>query len=146
MADHKQPDIHPATPTAKALTLIHNDSCSKSNCLYQYLADQKIVFTLRNYLTAPLTATELEDLTSKLQETGTHPRQLVRLADEKLTELIELARNTGHGHPKDEVSILIQMLLARPELLQRPVLLTANQAVIGRPMEVAIAFLQNYIL
>ncbi|SEA19161.1 arsenate reductase [Arachidicoccus rhizosphaerae] len=125
------------------LTLIHNPSCSKSNCLYQYLLDQQIPFTLRNYLTDPLTVEELTELIRKLKRTGIAPRQLIRLEDETFSERCAQLNPMHHQAPTEGTDLVIAILSADPELLQRPVLVTENQAAIGRPFEAALAFLDQ---
>ena len=125
-----------------SLTLIHHASCSKSQCLYQYLMDQKIPFTLRDYLSSPLTQTELMELINRLKTTGTDPRAIIRLTDGQLSEWISHHQATQ----KNREEILIQLLTIQPELLQRPILLTEKAAIIGRPFDKARAFLSQIML
>ena len=113
------------------LILLHNNSCSKSQCVYQYMKDHQIPFTGRDYLNQPLNTGELESLLMQLQLPAA---AIVRRTDPAFAafeESVDL---------QDE-SAVIALLSRHPVLLQRPILSDQVRAVIGRPFEQALAFL-----
>ena len=118
------------------LTLIHNNSCSKSNCLYDYLIENGVPHQLRDYIHQPLSQQALSQLLELLQasDPGFDPRSLVRTSDAEFLAYTAL--------DLEDKATLISILHACPSLLQRPILMTENSAVIGRPFEKALAFLE----
>ena len=115
------------------LTLIHNKSCSKSNCLYNYLRDNNIPFTLRHYLEDPLTTAELEGLIKKIDEPHV---ALVRVTEKSFREMERQPDLT-------DIATVVKLLHHNPAWLQRPILVFGDHAVIGRPLEKAIQFVQR---
>lgn len=118
------------------LTLIHNASCSKSQCLYQFLTDNQIPFVLRDYLQRPLSR---EELITLIEKTGLPAQKLLRQSD---PDYLELMANSGLNSSGDTKAV-IDVLVKYPRFLQRPILVMGDLAVIGRPFEVATAFLRD---
>ena len=118
------------------LTLIHNASCSKSQCLYQFLTDNQIAFVLRDYLESPLSEAELMTL---IEKTGLPAQKLLRQSD---PDFLEMLAKSGLNCPEDTKGVM-EVLVKNPRFLQRPILVLESRAVIGRPFEVATAFLQD---
>ena len=104
--------------------LLHNESCSKSNAAHNWLIDHNIEFTTRNYLSQPLTYCELEKLQSQLNINAT---ELVRTNE---TEWIENTKDCTMSN--DEILRLIERY---PVLLQRPIFIKDDRAVVARPIE-----------
>lgn len=117
------------------LTLIHNQSCSKSRCLLEYLQKKNISFTLRNYLQDPLTEMELYALFEKLQLSEDSYGTIIRMPEAQLRQKL-----AGERQPLVKI---VQMIGDAPQLLQRPILVLDDQAIIGRPTERAIEFLKS---
>ncbi|TBU76520.1 arsenate reductase (glutaredoxin) [Pseudomonas daroniae] len=107
------------------LTLYHNPRCSKSRSALQLLEDRGLQPTLVRYLEAPPTAAQLRDLLAKL---GIPARQLLRTGEDEYREL-NLA-NTDLSEAQ-----LIDAMAAHPRLIERPILIAGDRAVIGRPPE-----------
>ncbi|SDE95880.1 arsenate reductase (glutaredoxin) [Phytopseudomonas seleniipraecipitans] len=107
------------------LTLYHNPRCSKSRSTLQLLEDRGVQPTLVRYLETPPNAEQLRDLLSKL---GISARQLLRTGEDEYREL-----NLANTALSD--ADLIDAMAAHPRLIERPILVAGERAVIGRPPE-----------
>lgn len=107
------------------LTLYHNPRCSKSRSTLQLLEDRGVQPTLVRYLETPPNAEQLRDLLSKL---GISARQLLRTGEDEYREL-----NLANTALSD--ADLIDAMAAHPRLIERPILVAGDRAVIGRPPE-----------
>lgn len=107
------------------LTLYHNPRCSKSRSALQLLEERGLQPTLVRYLEVPPTAAQLRDLLAKL---GIPARQLLRTGEDEYREL-NLA-DTALSEAQ-----LIDAMAAHPRLIERPILIAGDRAVIGRPPE-----------
>lgn len=107
------------------LVLYHNPKCSKSRSALEILRDREIDHQVVEYLKTPL---ERADLGVILDALGTSPADLVR-KDGHFDELgLDAADYT-------ERTAVIDILLEHPRLMQRPIALREDRAVIGRPPE-----------
>lgn len=113
------------------ITLIHNNACSKSNCVLNYLQEKSIPFTLRDYLAEPLSIVEITVLLQKLK---VRPLDIIRQKEPVFQQLFSAAQNDDQ---------LIQAIADHPGILERPILISGDAAVIGRPFEVAVAFVDS---
>lgn len=113
------------------VTLLHNPRCSTSRAALEKLQIEGLETDVVNYLRDPLDAPALRDLFAKLEDPVT---DLVR-RDALFTEL-EL---TDADVATEEQ--VLQVLLEYPKLMQRPVLVRGDRAIIGRPKERVDAFL-----
>ncbi|GIU11879.1 arsenate reductase (glutaredoxin) [Shewanella glacialipiscicola] len=112
-------------------TIYHNPRCSKSRETLALLEQQGCDISVVEYLKNPPTAKEIGDILSKL---GLSARELMRtketeyqalgLADTSLTEIQ-----------------LIEAMVNTPKLIERPIVLANQRAVIGRPPENVLAIL-----
>ncbi|UCJ16306.1 arsenate reductase (glutaredoxin) [Pseudomonas sp. MM211] len=107
------------------LTLYHNPRCSKSRGALQLLEERGVQPTVLLYLETPPSAEELRDLLAKL---GITARQLLRSGEDEYREL-KLA-NEALSEAQ-----LIEAMAAHPRLIERPILIAGDRAVIGRPPE-----------
>lgn len=107
------------------LTLYHNPRCSKSRSTLQLLEDRGVQPTLVRYLETPPNAEQLRDLLRKL---GISARQLLRTGEDEYREL-----NLANSALSD--ADLIDAMAAHPRLIERPILVAGDRAVIGRPPE-----------
>jgi len=106
--------------------ILHNPSCSKSRQALALLAERGVDVEVVTYLDAPLTKAELLEL---LDQLDVEPPALVRFGEATFKELgIDKASVTS----ADDVASL---LADHPRLLERPVVIAAGRAVIGRPTE-----------
>jgi arsenate reductase len=104
--------------------LLHNPSCSKSRAAKAMLEARGVAFEERRYLEQPLDQSELEDLRRLLD------RPVVEWTRTKQAEYAGqgLTREAG-----DEAHL--EAIQREPILMERPVLIHAGQAAIGRPLE-----------
>ncbi len=108
--------------------VFHNPSCSKSRGALEILRDQGIDTDVIEYLKAPPDRATLERIVDSIPNP---PAELVR-KDKKFKEL---GLRAGDYTTRDEV---VQILLAHPELMERPVVFRGDRAVIARPSELVL--------
>ena len=94
------------------------------------LNERGAAFEYREYTKAPLNADEIRAVLGKL---GVSPAQVLRRRDKAF------AANALSGDEPDDV--LIELMAQNPGLLQRPIAVVGDRAVIGRPVENLLALL-----
>lgn len=107
------------------LTLYHNPRCSKSRGALELLEARGLAPTVVRYLETPPDAATLKALLGKL---GIGARQLLRSGEDEYKSL-ELA------NPALSDAQLIDAMVQHPKLIERPILVAGDKAVIGRPPE-----------
>jgi arsenate reductase len=107
------------------LTLYHNPRCTKSRGALELLEARGLAPTVIRYLDTPPDAAQLRELLSKL---GIAARQLLRTGEDTYKTL-----NLADPSLSDEQ--LIAAMAANPILIERPILVVGDKAVIGRPPE-----------
>ncbi|OBY57276.1 arsenate reductase (glutaredoxin) [Pseudomonas sp. AU12215] len=107
------------------ISLFHNPRCSKSRGALELLEERAIQPEIIRYLETPPSAAELKALLGKL---GIGARQLLRTGEDEYKEL-NLA-NPALGDDQ-----LIEAMASHPKLIERPILVVGDKAVIGRPPE-----------
>lgn len=107
------------------LTLFHNPRCSKSRGALELLEARGLAPTIVRYLETPPSAAELQALLGKLDISA---RQLLRTGEEEYKAL-------GLDDPQLSDAQLIEAMAAHPKLIERPILVAGDKAVIGRPPE-----------
>jgi arsenate reductase len=107
------------------LTLYHNPRCSKSRGALELLEARGLTPTVVRYLETPPDAATLQSLLGKL---GIGARQLLRTGEDEYKSL-DLA------NPALTDAQLIAAMVANPKLIERPILVAGDKAVIGRPPE-----------
>ena len=113
------------------ITLYHNPRCSKSRQALTLLQEHGIEPNVRLYLENPPTTAELKKLLVKL---GIGARDLLRTGEDVYKEL-----NLNDERLSD--TALIKAMAAHPKLIERPIAIKDDQAVIGRPPENLLALL-----
>ncbi|WP_347926109.1 arsenate reductase (glutaredoxin) [Pontimicrobium sp. SW4] len=106
------------------IKIYHNNRCSKSRCGLQILEDSGKEFEVIKYLDDSPTAKELKSIISLL---GISPLELVRK-----NEAIWKENYKGKILSDDAV---IEAMIKHPKLIERPIIINGNKAVIGRPPE-----------
>lgn len=114
-----------ASISMSRVTLYHNPNCSKSRAALALLTASSTPFNVVEYLQTPLDATQLKALLSAL---ATDAAQLVR-KDSHFRDLGLVAAD--YTTPEQ----VIELLVAQPNLMQRPIAVRDGHAVIGRPPE-----------
>lgn len=104
------------------VTIYHNPRCSKSRQGLEVLKNSGEEFEVREYLKEPITEKELVALLEKL---GMAPIELVR-TDEKIW------KDNYKGKDLSDKE-LIRIMTQHPKLMQRPIVVKNNAAVVGRP-------------
>jgi len=91
----------------------------------QLLKEEGLDFERVNYFVDPLDEITLREILSKA---GLSPRDVLRTRDRVYSEL---------NFDSDDVSddVLLAALVAHPSLLQRPIIVRGDSAVLGRPIE-----------
>lgn len=107
------------------LTLYHNPRCSKSRGALELLEGRGLAPTVVRYLETPPDAETLKALLGKL---GIAARQLLRTGEDEYRTL-DLA-NPALGDAQ-----LVEAMVQHPKLIERPILVVGDKAVIGRPPE-----------
>ena len=107
------------------LTLYHNPRCSKSRVALELLEARGLAPTVVRYLETPLNAAQIQALLGKL---GLSARQLLRTGEDEYKSL-------NLSDPNLSETQLIDAIAAHPKLMERPILETADKAIIGRPPE-----------
>jgi arsenate reductase len=105
--------------------LYHNPRCSKSRGALDLITTRGVDAEVIQYLQAPPERATLERIVDALDGP---PRELVR----KDARFRELGLDAADYEARDAV---VSLLLEHPELMERPVLLIGERAVIGRPPE-----------
>ena len=106
-------------------TIYHNPRCSKSRQTLALLEENGIDPEVRLYLDAPPGAAELSGLLGKL---SLSPRQLLRKGESAFT-----AAGLDDESLPDEA--VIAAMVAHPILIERPIVVSGERAVLGRPPE-----------
>ncbi len=108
----------------KEFVIYHNPRCSKSRNTLALLEENGISPEVVLYLENPLSASEIKALLVKL---GISAAGLVRRGEADYKEA-----GLGAGSGDDE---LIAAMAARPKLIERPIVVNGESAVLGRPPE-----------
>lgn len=112
--------------------IYHNARCSKSRSACEIVASRGIEATIVEYLKTPPTRAELRAL---LQKLGMKPEEIVRRGEDVFKEHYV-------GKTLDDEQWL-DALLAHPILIERPIVVRGDKAVIGRPPEKVLDLLEN---
>ena len=106
------------------ITILHNNRCGKSRTALQFLESKGLDFEVRNYLENPLSELEIKELLEKL--------------DVSIHEIIRKNEDIWKENFSEKVysdSGLISILANYPKLLQRPIIIKDNKAIIARDLE-----------
>ncbi len=114
------------------LTIYHNPRCSKSRAACALIAESGVKAKVIDYLTTPPSRDELRALLAKL---GMRAGELVRRGEAVFKE------NYQGRELSDEQ--WLDALLAYPILIERPIVVRGEHAVIARPPEKVLGLLKN---
>jgi len=112
------------------ITIWHNPRCSKSRATFNLLEENKIDMKVIKYLVDPPTENELKELLIKLDFTA---RDLMR-KKEKIYKELDLKNEENEEK-------LITAMVQNPKLIERPIVIKGDKAVIGRPIDNVIELL-----
>jgi arsenate reductase len=113
------------------ITIWHNQRCSKSRDSFKLLEEKALDVEVVKYLDAVPSKEELQNMLKMLGMSSA--QELMRTKEAVYKEL----------NLKDEVSedVLIAAMIANPKLIERPIVIRGDKAVIGRPIEKVIELL-----
>lgn len=118
----------------RTIKIFHHPRCSKSRAaltlVENFAAKTGIPVNIVEYLNTPPTIDELQELQQKL---GIGARELIRDSEEEY-KLLQLTT-------ADDAALL-QAIADHPKLLQRPIVVFEDRAVIARPPELVSQWLQ----
>lgn len=106
------------------LKVYHNTRCTKSREACTILQDKKVKFETIEYLKTPPTQKELKELLKML---GMKAEDVVRKGEPLFKEKFENKKLTE--------AQWIKALAENPILIERPIIVKGNKAIIGRPPE-----------
>lgn len=106
-------------------TYYHNPRCSKSRQALTILNEHGIEPAIINYLETPPNKATLQKILSQL---GISARQLLRKGEEEYKQL-------GLTDESLSEDALIDAMVKHPILIERPIVIVGNKAIIARPPE-----------
>ncbi len=112
--------------------ILHNPRCSKSREALKILDNSKVKYEIREYLKNTLDAEEIKELQEKLW-----------------LSLIEFTRTSEPAYKEHSLSRdssddeILKAMIQNPKLIERPIVYTDTEAVIGRPPENIISFIKK---
>ncbi len=109
----------------KKLTVYQKPTCSKCRMTLRLLKERGAECEAINYFETPLTEADLRSLLKKL---GLSAHEILRK-----DELV--AKELGIGKKDFSDKELIALMAKHPDLIQRPIVVRGDQAVLGRPPE-----------
>ena len=106
-------------------TIYHNPRCSKSRKTLKLIEEKGIEPEIILYLEKPPTVSVLSKIVDYLQM---KPRDLLRKGEDeyKTFNLKDITLDN---------SIILKIMSENPKLIERPIVLSGNRAIIGRPPE-----------
>ena len=114
--------------SSKTITILHNPRCSKSRAALALLQDKGADLDIVEYLKTPPSRDELASIIRKL---GLQPEALVRKGEGEFKEHYA-------GKALSDAQWL-DALAAHPILIERPIAIKGERAVLGRPPENVLA-------
>ncbi len=102
----------------------HNPRCTKSRETLAILTDAGVEPTVRRYLEDPPDAAELSRVLDLL---GLAPWEVTRFGE-------QVAKDLGlKDRPREDPAAWVDLLVANPRLIERPIVVDDRRAVVGRP-------------
>ena len=105
--------------------IFHNSRCSKSRQALQILQDSNCDIEIFNYLETDLDVSLIKDVLKKL---SLKPRDILRKSEQDYKD---------NNLEEDNLSYddLIDYMIKYPKLIERPIVIKGDKAVLGRPPE-----------
>jgi len=108
-----------------AYKIFHNPRCSKSRQALQILQDSNCDIEIFNYLETDLDISLIKDVLKKL---SLKPRDILRTSEQDYKD-----NNLEEDNLSDDD--LIDFMIKYPKLIERPIVIKGQKAVLGRPPE-----------
>ncbi len=116
-----------------SITIYHNPHCSKSRAALALLEENDVSPEIIYYLDNPPSLEQLKELLSKLDK---NIRDVLRRGESEFEEF-----NLGDPDLNDE--IIFDIVNRHPRLIERPIVVKGDQALIGRPPENVLQLLED---
>lgn len=111
--------------------IYHNPRCSKSRQTLQLLNDNNIEPEVVEYLKTPPTHQQLDSI---LRGLNMEPRDLMRKKEQEYID-----NNVANDSlTRDQ---LIEIMIANPKLIERPIVVIGDKVAVGRPPEAVLEIL-----
>jgi len=123
---------HCISKNITVIQIYHNTRCRKSRDSFNLLTEKGLDFETIEYLKTPLNKKEIKAL---LKQLGIPAADLIRKAEPIFKEKFK-------GKEFTEAK-WIDAMVKYPKLIERPIVVKGNKAVIGRPIEKVIALLDK---
>ena len=107
------------------MKILHNPRCSKSRTTLALIEAAGVEPEVVLYLENPPTSSELDQLLDML---GLEPAGLIRRGEEIYKELGLASRELSRQE-------MIELMIAHPKLIERPIVIDGERAILGRPPE-----------
>lgn len=105
--------------------IFHNPQCSKSRAALALLEEKGIDAEVVLYLKEDFSTEQIKALLTKLNLSA---RDIMRTGEEAY-------KNLNLANPELSEDALIQALAENPRLIERPIVIKGDKAVVGRPIE-----------
>lgn len=115
----------------ESLKIFHNTRCSKSRCALEILEKKKVKLEIVEYLKTPPSEKEIKDLLKKLD-----------LKAEDVVRKSEDLYKQKYKDKKISEAQWIKILSKNPILIERPIIIKGNKAIIARPPELVLEFVK----
>ena len=106
--------------------IFHNPRCTKSRETLKIVEENNLDLKVIEYLKNPPTIEELDYVCKKL---GVDPKEIIRTKEKLFSEL---GLSTSNNKSREQ---WLKILSENPKLIERPIVIYKNKAVIGRPPE-----------
>ncbi len=106
------------------MKIYHNPRCSKSRETLEIIQKKGLEIEIIDYLVKPPTTKELEEIITLLK---IKPEELVRKSEDIYKEKFKGKKITQQEW--------IKIMVEYPKLIERPIVISGNKAIIGRPPE-----------
>ena len=106
------------------IKILHNNRCSKSRCTLDILNEKGVEYEIVNYLENPPTELELAEI--------------IKLLGIKAEGLVRKGESVFKEHYKGKIlseKDWIKAMVKFPKLIERPIVINGDKAIIGRPPE-----------
>lgn len=104
--------------------IYHNNRCSKSRLGLKFLEEKGIQVDVVKYMDGGVTAEELTDVLTKL---NMKPLELIRKGEDIFKKEFKGKELTDEQW--------VEAMVANPKLIERPIIVRGNKAVVARPTE-----------
>ena len=104
------------------MKILHNNRCSKSRCVLDILENKGVDFEIVQYVENPLSASEIKDLLKKLD-----------MPSEAIIRKGEADYKANFKGKTMSENDWIDAMVKFPKLIERPIIIKGDKAVVGRP-------------